>query len=102
MLDPRRLKIAQQLSQMFRGNRPHGFQFQEKNPFNNEICREVAEQCPILIEDLDCHLLLYVEALLAQSVRQCVLVYLLDVARAVIAVDGIRGLSHNIAELKRA
>jgi hypothetical protein len=100
MLDAGRLQIAEQLGNMLVEHSSDSLEFQNKSAFHQRVSHQVAEQGAILIIDLDGHLLLDLQTKLSQTVHQGILIDLLDVALAMIAMDGKSSFTNDVTQLK--
>src|SRR6476469_9293085 len=98
MLHSRRPQVAEQLSSVFVQQSAAGFQFDYQALFQNQISGELTEESSIFIEDLQRCLLLKLNALLAKSMSQGILVYFLKMPMPEIRMNRERRFAHHIAQ----
>ncbi len=98
MFDPRGFKLANDLSFMFGCKRSRNFQFNYQSVFNEQICKILAQQCSIFIKDIDWMLLLYLEASLAQTMNERILINFLEMTMCMINANVIGDLPYLITQ----
>ena len=98
MLDFGGFEIAEQLRDMFIGQRARRLKLDNQAILDEQIGVVITNDGAVLVIDLERVLLLHVQAEFAQPMGQGVLIHLLQVAMPVVDVNGVSGFTHDVAE----
>ena len=98
MLNPAAAQVAQELCDMFICKRFAGFQFNNKFTLDQQVCGIVPKRRAIFVEDLKGVLLFHLDACLAKTVRQAVLVNLLQMPMPQVAMQRKSSFANSITQ----
>lgn len=98
MLDAASAQVAEQLSDMLISQGFARFEFHDEFTLDKEIGEIVTKRCPVLVPNLQCVLLLHLHADLSQTMRQAVLINLLQMSVPQVTMQRERGFANLITQ----